>query len=177
MQLNWFPEHSDALCEFFAKGMSYAEIAEAINARFKTDYSRSAVLGRAKRMGLGEPCPCLPADVPKPPPNSKHPWLGKPNERRAAEWKWPIPVFERTETRKLRCVEIEPRHLSLVELEDGDCRYPCGGDEEVEAITFCGHPQRAGSSYCAAHFDLTRGPGTASERAADTVLLRMLQAA
>ena len=177
MQLNWAPEHSDALREFFAKGMSYLEIAEAINARFKTDYSRSAVLGRAKRMDLGNSWPCPSAEVPKPPAESMHLWLGKPNERRAAEWKWPIPVFERTETRKLRCVEIEPRRLSLLELERGDCRYPDGGDEEGEAITFCGHPQRAGSSYCTAHFHLTRGPGSASERTAVAVALRLVQAA
>ncbi len=156
--------------------MSYSEIAEAINARFKTDYSRSAVLGRAKRLGLGRLDPDPSADLPKPPPKAM-PWLSKPQERRTAGLWRPMPAFERTETVRLRCVEIEPCHLSLVELEDGDCRYPYGGDEEVEAITFCGHPQRAGSSYCSAHFDLTRGPGTASERAADTVLLRMLQGA
>ncbi len=42
--------------------------------------------------------------------------------------------------------------LSLIDLEAGDCRYPYGGDEEGEAITFCGHPQREGSSYCVAAF-------------------------
>jgi GcrA cell cycle regulator len=56
-----------------------------------------------------------------------------------------------------------------------DCRYPYGGDERGEAITFCGHPQRAGSSYCAAHFDLSIGPGTASERAADRALLTIVE--
>jgi GcrA cell cycle regulator len=78
---------------------------------------------------------------------------------------------------KLRCVEIDPRHLCLLDLERGDCRYPYGGDEEGEAITFCGHPKRPGSSYCAPHFHLTRGPGTASERAAGTVLLRLVAVA
>ena len=53
---------------------------------------------------------------------------------------------------ELRCVDVSPRHLSLVELEAGDCRYPYGGDEEGEAITFCGHPRREGSSYCAPAF-------------------------
>jgi GcrA cell cycle regulator len=88
-----------------------------------------------------------------------------------------MPIFERTETVKLRCVEIDPRHLSLVELERGDCRYPYGGDEEGEAITFCGHPRREGSSYCAPHFYLTRGPGTASERAAGSISLRLVEVA
>jgi GcrA cell cycle regulator len=80
-------------------------------------------------------------------------------------------------TVELRCVEIDPRHLSLTELERDDCRYPYGGDEEGEAITFCGHPRRHGSSYCTAHFHLTRGPGAASERAAATVSLRLVDAA
>ena len=71
-----------------------------------------------------------------------------------------MPVFEREETVKLRCVETDPRHLSLPELEPGDCRYPYGGDEEGEAITFCGQPCREDSSYCAPHFHLTRGPGS-----------------
>ena len=86
-------------------------------------------------------------------------------------------MFEAAETVKLRCVEIDPRHLSLIDLEPGDCRYPYGGDEEGEAITFCGHPQRRGSSYCTAHFFLSRGPGTAAERAAITTALRLVEAA
>jgi len=70
-----------------------------------------------------------------------------------------------------------PRHLAVTELEAGDCRYPYGGDADGEAITFCGHPQREGSSYCLGHFNLTRGPGTASERAAIPVALRLVAAA
>ena len=89
----------------------------------------------------------------------------------------PMPVFERVELPALRCVEIVPRHLSLVDLEPGDCRYPYGGDEEGEAITFCGHPRREGSSYCAPHFHLTRNPDLRSERAAGSVWLRLVEAA
>jgi hypothetical protein len=48
---NWAPEHSDALREFLAKGMSYSEAARAINSRFNTFYTRSAALGRARRLG------------------------------------------------------------------------------------------------------------------------------
>jgi GcrA cell cycle regulator len=172
---DWAPAHSDALREYLAKGMSYSEIADAINAKFKTAYSRSAALGRATRMGLGG------LDRPKEgvtlPPSAKPPLLRRLRERYAAEFIRPLPVFERTEKVKLRCVEINPRHLSLGELERGDCRYPYGGDEEGEAITFCGHPRRAGSSYCAPHFHLTRGPGTASERAVGTLSLRLVELA
>ena len=49
--LSWTPEHSAALREFVERGMSYADAADAVNARFGTTYSRSAAIGRAKRMG------------------------------------------------------------------------------------------------------------------------------
>ena len=78
---------------------------------------------------------------------------------------------------KLRCVGIRPRLLSLLELGPSDCRYPYGGDKENQPIAFCGHPRLAGSSYCAPHFHLTRGPDVESERMAGPVVLRLVQAA
>ena len=73
--------------------------------------------------------------------------------------------LERIAAVKLRCVGITPRLLSLVALEANDCRYRYGGDKEDEAITFCGHPRFAGSSYCAPHFYLMRWTGVQSESA------------
>jgi GcrA cell cycle regulator len=157
--------------------MSFSEIADAINAKFRTAYSRNATIGRARRMGLAGPArPSLkhwPMRLPEP----KAPRLHKPRERHVPDSKRPAPIFEPAALPKFRCVEIAPRHLALVDLEPGDCRYPYGGNEDGEAITFCGHPSRTGSSYCTPHFHLTRGPGTLSERAAGTVSLRAVEAA
>jgi GcrA cell cycle regulator len=89
----------------------------------------------------------------------------------------PKRAFACAEPVKLRCVGIKPRLLSLVDLEAGDCRYPYGGDKDGEAIAFCGHPKREGSSYCTPHFHLTRCVGTASERSASPVVLRLVEAA
>jgi GcrA cell cycle regulator len=183
MQLTWTPEHSDALREYLGRGMSYSEIADAINVRFQTAYSRCATIGRATRMGLA--CPDRREDLPKhwptlPPKAKTPPRLHKPPGRHVPEhvsFMGPMPAFERTEVATLRCVEVMPRHLNLIDLERGDCRYPYGGDEEGEAITFCGHPRRRGSSYCAPHFYLTRGSDAPSERAAGTVSLRLVKAA
>ena len=75
---DWAPKHSDALREYLARGMSYSEIADAINAKFKTAYSRSAAIGRAKRMGLAGPD--RPEDRPKPPLSAKPPLLRKLRE-------------------------------------------------------------------------------------------------
>jgi GcrA cell cycle regulator len=176
---DWPPEHSQALREFFAMGMSYAAIARAINAKFGTAYSRSAAIGKAKRIGLAGPGRL---DQSPTPPQAIEPRLRSRRERRTSQPRRPLPkrsmpTIESVKTMKLRCVEIDPRHLSFMELEHGDCRYPYGGDEEGEAITFCGHPQRLGSSYCTAHFHLTMASGTAPGRAAGSVLLRLVEAA
>ncbi len=62
MQINWPPEHCNALRDCLAKGLSFAEAADAINGQFGAAYSRNATIGRAKRMGLKA------LDRPKPPP-------------------------------------------------------------------------------------------------------------
>jgi GcrA cell cycle regulator len=174
---DWPPQHSEALREHMAKGMSYSAIADAINAKFRTSYSRNATVGRARRMGLAGPGQF--EDLGKPLPTAEAPRLRAINprmrERHVFEfWRLP-PVFEATEF-QLRTADVVPRHLSLIDLEHGDCRYPYGGGTEGEAITFCGHRQRPGSSYCAAHFDLSVGPGTASERSAHRDLLKAVEA-
>jgi GcrA cell cycle regulator len=53
--INWAEEHSEALRKFLADGMSYSRLAEAINAKFNTAYSRNAAIGRAS--GWGSPVP------------------------------------------------------------------------------------------------------------------------
>jgi GcrA cell cycle regulator len=170
---NWAPEHSDALRDHVVRGnMSFSEIARAINAKFNTTYTRNATLGRAKRMRLAVPTR-LEARVPLR-PNGPRERLA---ETRLPEFPQPRPVFETAEPVELRCIEIDPRHLSLIELEWGDCRYPYGGDAEGEAITFCGHPRQPGSSYCAPHFNLSRDPDLPSETAASSAWLRIVETA
>jgi GcrA cell cycle regulator len=172
---DWTPEHSAALREYFAKGMSFSAIAAAINEKFGTAYSRSATIGRAKRLGLARPgrpeAPVsrIPLAKARPAPPQR--------ERETAESRRPRSIFESVEMPQLRCADVVPRHLSLMDLERRDCRYPYGGDEEGEAVTFCGHPRRRGSSYCSAHFRLTIGPGTAAERAVDSLLLKIAETA
>ncbi|MFH0296106.1 GcrA family cell cycle regulator [Bradyrhizobium sp. 31Argb] len=168
----WAPEHSDALREYIAQGMSFAKIAKAINARFNTDYTRSAAIGRARRLGLT----MSDSSPPAPPRLTPVPQLirsNEPREPRSIEFNWPMPVFEKAPQVQLRCAEIEPRHLSLVELEYEDCRYPYGGDSDGEPITFCGHRRRPGSSYCTPHFHLSRNPELETEPSPSTTPLSL----
>jgi len=178
---DWAPEHCRALQDCLALGMSFAEIAREINARFGTAYSRNAAIGRSKRMKLT--APQRPASPPPVRPRIKAEGASKSPENdhrtaaRSAPIPSPAPPAKPPESLKLRCVGISPRLVPLIELEPSGCRYPYGGDRENEPITFCGHPQLPGSSYCAPHFHLTRGPGTESERAVAPVVLRLVQAA
>jgi GcrA cell cycle regulator len=173
----WPSSHCEALKEFVTQGMSYRDAAHALNARFGTAYSRDAALGRARRMGLGEP------DRPEAPPILAEEQLQRPRERprstddfRPLEFFRRRPVFERVERVRLRCVEVVPRHLALVELGRCDCRFPYGGDLDGEAITFCGRPRRKGSSYCTPHFHLTREPVVSAERPVSAAPLRLVDA-
>jgi GcrA cell cycle regulator len=170
----WAPEHSGALRDCLSWGMSYGQAADAINARFGTEFTRNAAIGRAKRLGLKTVSARKvllrprrpdrrPESLPKPPPK-----VARPDASVA-----PVPV----KPLKLRCVGIKPRLLAFADLEPGDCRYPYGGEEEGETYAFCGHPRIPHSSYCRPHHALTRGPGTASERMAVPVALRLVKAA
>jgi hypothetical protein len=44
---------------------------------------------------------------------------------------------------------------TLLELEDGDCRYPFG---ESAPYLFCGDPAQDKSSYCAGHHEICFKP-------------------
>src|SRR6202521_3389411 len=167
MQSMWEEAHSKALREYLDQGMSFSEIARALNGRFGTAYSRNAAIGRARRLGLSVPERAGGAAPNKP----KQPDAKRLRAKRVRRLAKPAPkptTLERATALQLRCVAITPRHLALVDLEAGDCRYPYGGDAEGEAITFCGHPRRPGSSYCTPHFHLSRDPAAAFERPAST---------
>ena len=172
----WPPAHCEALKEFVTKGMSYAEAANAINARFGAAYSRNAALGRGRRMGLGEP------PRPDPVPRATGERFQRDASQRADDFALLKslrrgPVLAGVEGTPLRCVGLVPRYLELSQLERGDCRYPFGGDEEGEEITFCGHPRRNGASYCTPHFHLARNPDVPTERIVSVAPLRLVAAA
>ena len=178
MQSTWEEAHSVALREYVEKGLSFAEVARALNDRFGTCYTRNAAIGRARRMGLSVPL--------RPQTDSIMNATRRPDARRIREVRARnlVPpaakpsTFERAAALQLRCVAITPRHLALVDLEANDCRYPYGGDADGEAITFCGHPRHEGSSYCFSHLRLTMLPEPAAEPAErPRTPLRLVEAA
>jgi GcrA cell cycle regulator len=173
----WTPEQCDAFRKHVAAGLSFSEAAQALNAEFGTAHTRSAIIGRARRMKL--PVRARPQRGPqlrRPKQERGHVSAAGSGQARPA----PVPAaapLRRSEPVKLRCVGIQPRLVPLEALGKGDCRYPYGGDKEGEAITFCGHPRFEGSSYCAPHFHLTRGPRIEPDRPTGPFVLRLVEAA
>jgi hypothetical protein len=53
---------------------------------------------------------------------------------------------------RLRCSEITPRDLTLLDLGASDCRYPTTDDRP---FLFCGQAQQDGFSYCPGHLALS----------------------
>ena len=162
MQINWAPEHSDALREYLAKGMSFSEVADAINAQIQHGLFPQCRDRPRQADGARRPRPAEAAvEVAATP--SRRP-AQKSRERRPTELGSCVlagPVFERAEPVKLRCVEIEPRHLSLIELEPAIAGIPTAATTRARpspSAVIRGARVRATAS---AHFHLTRGPGTA----------------
>lgn len=158
----WTEPRSNFLRELYNRdnAPSYTVMAAAVNLEFGTKYSRCAISSKISQLKLAKRA--LPEGRSKAPYSpGKRALKKRVPAPKPDQAKPPAPTVE---TITLRCVEIVPRHVSLIDLEPGDCRYPYGGD--AEPITFCGHGKMAGSSYCVPHYHLTRGPGTTSERAA-----------
>src|SRR5947209_2126055 len=122
MQTDWPLQHSEALREYFVQGLSYSRIARAINERFNTRYTRNAALGRAKRMGLAGPDRprTLSNGFPRRPRRSKKARLPQSPQRHVPEFIKQAPTAP-VKMPKLRCVELVPRHLSLIDLDPRDC--------------------------------------------------------
>ena len=144
----WTPELKDQVKTLWADH-SAAEIAMVMNGQGYT-FTRNSIIGVLHRENMTS------KDIQS---LAKKPAAPRPVRERTFT---PRIAYELPETIQLRCVEIVPRGLTVLDLEPNDCRWPYGDD----AITFCGGPRMNGSSYCVPHFHLSRGSGTASERAA-----------
>lgn len=139
----WSPDMDSELRRYIKGGYSFAEAVAELNQKFGTSFSRNAAIGRAYRIGI---------EIVRLPKASKP---AKPRRQKSAVFRprpeivIPIPV-----------VAVDPRYLDLIDLKDGDCRFPLG----TGPYTFCGNPKCEGSSYCQPHRMVCEGTGTVSER-------------
>jgi GcrA cell cycle regulator len=143
----WTKGQDDMLRDCLASGGAHSEAAKQINEAFGTSYTRNATIGRAHRLDIES---LITASVAASRP--RRPRAVKPStphiRPRSSVCVKEIPL--------LRCVEVEPRHLGLLDLDRGDCRYPYGGEVKGDPITFCGCSAIEGLPYCASHTVLSR---------------------
>ena len=144
MNSPWTDERITVLRADYAEGYSCAQIA----ARIGDGISRNAVIGKVHRLGLEKPL------IVKKPARETRPRKQSSRQRHIPGTNRFYEAVSNPAEIKLRCVEITPRNVTLIDLEPGDCRYPYGGDIEGESITFCGHPKQDGSQYCTPHHHL-----------------------
>jgi len=144
-EVQWPREHADALKEMVVGGYgTFAQIAVEITRRFGKPYSRSACLGRARRMGLPSVNPKGRRKYQK---ISPRPGIAKV-----------IPINDHVE-RLMYCEELEPLVTTFMDIGVNSCRWPYGEGP----YAFCGRGKVEGRSYCLDHLRVSIG--TASERA------------
>lgn len=132
----WPIEREEQLRKLFAEKRSAGEIAAEMGG-----LSRNAVCGKLARLGLVRGY------------GPRHP--DKPvQKKRTRKPKAPLqpgaPKFNPELFVCAEAVDVVPRHLTIDDLEEGDCRYPYGDGP----FTFCGHRVVIGKSYCPAHSQL-----------------------
>jgi GcrA cell cycle regulator len=148
----WFNEPLAARVAELWATKSATQICETIADEFKIYLTRSAVIGRIHRLGLTakEKTVSHPATT-----TTDGKLVRRLKVRRTGvnPSGLKLVISNEPETLGLRCVDAEPRNISLLDLQPNDCRYPVG--DELPHL-FCAQPKMAGSSYCPAHFRLVR---------------------
>lgn len=141
----WTEEFTDRLRILWGEGLSFAQIAA------RMEVTRNSVIGRAHRIELNGRTYANTKRTPEQIEMTRRRALERNNIRRR-KMRAEAPRISEAKLTELRCVEIEPRHLSLLDLCPHDCRYVYGDSP----FTFCGQPKLEGSSYCGPHLALSR---------------------
>ncbi len=128
----WTYEQFCRLRTYWAEGKSGTQSAAAINEEFGTNYSRSAIIGKANREGL--------------PPHPKNPG-GRPKGCHGNRGPRPSAVVVPDIADQL--IPFAQRK-TLVQLENGDCKWPVGNPDEP-TFFFCGGKSLETAPYCAGH--------------------------
>jgi hypothetical protein len=135
------PGITDRLKELHAAPQmySYGEIAHMLSREFSVAVTRNSVVGKAARLGLAQRYGASKGGGSKPgrvPP--------RPRLRPSAS-----PGAAGTASGEAKRSRVErPGTLTLLELRDGDCKWPSG---EGPSCRFCGQPCVPERPYCAEH--------------------------
>ncbi len=153
--MTWTDEAINELETMWVAGDSSAQIATRLNQMTGKSFTRNAVVGKARRLGL--------------PP---HIWGNKPRSAKSQRKK-SAPRLSRTNNPRPPRFVPEPipapeigidGGIDLIDIVSGQCRFPFG-DAREGTFKFCGHPIQDGSSYCAGHHQICYQPANRAELA------------
>lgn len=149
---HWTVERIDVMKWLYASGAPASLIAAELNEMTDSEFTRNAVIGKVHREKLelrgktwnNREAKSKKTRVPRKPSVSIH----------AARWGAIDPAaLPPIGLEEIRLADVVPRHVSLLELQCNECRYPYGDCD----FTFCGH-KTDGASYCRPHTALTTKP-------------------
>jgi GcrA cell cycle regulator len=125
---------------------SNTEIARMLSREFRIGLTRNAIIGKIARLGLVHRHGASKGGGSKP---GRVPPRPKPA---------PSPPFRKLERGPAPIRRIQSGTLSLLELRDGDCKWPSG---EGPSCRFCGQPCVPERPYCAEHLRMAHNERTA----------------
>ena len=140
----WGSENIDLLRDLIAQKLSALVIANTMTRRTEFTFTRNAIIGKARRLGLAllgndnRPRPV----IVKPPK--------KPNPVNSIKIRPLFPSAPKGPT--FEEVVASPKCLTILEIERGQCYWPTSLAYDHEPVTFCGHAtDDTGTSWCKAH--------------------------
>lgn len=149
--MTWTDERVNKLRELHEQKLSCAMMAAELGGGI----TRNAVIGKLHRLGLSSRWSIIHVGGPR--QRQKRPKTENRKTIRIVKangnsGQFRVMESAASELQALRCVEVVPRNVTLLDLGPRECRYPYGDSN----FTFCGHPAADGYSYCAPHAFLSR---------------------
>lgn len=146
----WTVERVDLMKALYVTGISASIMASRMNEQTGSTFTRNAIIGKIHREELER--------------RGKN-YNRAPKSKKVAKKRKNKAPLKSTDpimfgTYEPRVADVIPRHVSLLDLQAQECRFPYGDGP----FTFCAHSAPEGHSYCRVHALLTKGIGTHSER-------------
>lgn len=161
MSYFWTAQQDAQLRDGIAAGLTYQQVTDEMG----NIYSRNAVIGRAKRLGLKSKSGSkfgpgnrflTPEQLARKAERERQRYAEKVKPAREARVDKPKPVV-RVVKPAPKIDAPEPRMVALVDLHARDCRWPIG-DPKDSGFGFCGHQREQGEPYCGFHVKLAYAP-------------------
>jgi GcrA cell cycle regulator len=176
--MSWTDERVELLNKLVAGRLSASQIA----AELGQGITRNAVIGKVARLGLQlkglaprgrapSKAPARPPALP-PKPNADRPGImavasgvaayaqGAGMKPLSSAMRFAAPAAPLDEAGKAAALALPPLVPSLLELREGQCKFPSG----ESGFQFCGREQTPGSPYCAAHHAMSATPARTPPR-------------